>query len=268
MFGISTNHDSIRKAVIYFGRLFNNIILTKNDGSRSKVPLGYGNREKFLSRAEGNPDLQRQIAAQLPRMSFEIIDFKYAPERKLSTMGRISSVSSNNSVSYQYSPVPYDIMFNLYIMVKNQDDGCKIVENILPFFTPEFTASLDLNPDIGQKFDVPLVLNSVSHEDTYEGSYENRRTIIWTLSFTMNFWMFGPTNTGKIIKEIDVNFRIPPQTVEGATSNNSPVVANIHIEPGLTANGEPTSSANNSISNSLINSDDNYGFIIDYLENY
>lgn len=276
MFGQIWNHGTIRKYVIYFGTLFNDVWLTRDDGNGDrvqtmKVPLNYGPKEKFLARLEGNPNLDRQIAITLPRMSFEIINFAYDPQRKMNTIGRISSIDPDDpgKSRYQYNPIPYDIEFSLYIMVKNAEDGTRIVEQIIPFFAPEWTATLNLNPDLGIKYDVPVILNSISQQDTYEGSFIERRAIIWTLNFTMKAYIFGPTRTGKIIKQTEVNIKIPENglSVDEAPPT-TPNSVEITITPGLTANGEPTSNASLSIDKNLIKATDNYGFIIDFNENF
>lgn len=278
MFGQVWSNNTIRKYVIYFGTLFNNVWLQRDNNDREvvqtmKVPLNYGPKEKFLARLEGNPNLDRSIAITLPRMSFEIINFAYDPSRKLTTIGRSKTTNPDNpdQMFYQYNPVPYDIEFSLYIMVKNQEDGTRIVEQILPFFTPDFTATLNVNPQMGVKYDVPLTLNSIQQQDTYEGDFIERRSIIWTLNFTMKAWMFGPVRSGDIIKSAEPNIIVPPSNVtihEAAdgTTNVDPIIE-ITVRPGLTANGQPTSNPTLSITSDLISADDNYGFIVEFMEN-
>lgn len=277
MFGQVWNHGSIRKYVIFFGTLFNQVFITREDSNGDtiqsmKVPLNYGPKEKFLARLEGNPSLERPIAISLPRMSFEIVNFSYDPTRKLATLGRIRGEDPANAdkMRYQYNPVPYDIQFNLYIMVKNAEDGTRIVEQILPFFAPEFTATLNVNPELNIKYDVPISLDSVSQEDTYEGSFETRRAIIWTLSFTMKAYIFGPTRTSSVIKQAEINMKLIPPGIAGTevTSANVATAVEITVIPGLTANGEPTSNAVLSIDKSLIKSTDDYGFITDFQDNF
>ena len=276
MFGQVFNHGTLRKYVIYFGTLFNEVILTRDDSQGNqvaymKVPLNYGPKEKYLARLEGNPALDRPIAITLPRMAFEMVDIRYAADRKLTTTGRLrTSGTTADSAKYQYNPVPYDMIFNLYIMVKNAEDGTRIVEQILPFFAPEWTATLNINPDLGIKYDVPVILNSVKNEDTYEGSFETRRALIWTLQFTMRGFLFGPTKESKIIKQSEINLIVPNrQTIAEGIANTSLLnTVEITAIPGLTANGTPTSNAAASIDKSEILSTDDYGFIIDIQENY
>lgn len=243
MFGTPFGHNTLRKYVIYFGTLFNNIWLNRYDSTgaliqSSKVPLNYGPRDKFLARLEGNPDLNRQIAIQLPRMTFEMTGLYYDATRKLPTLNRISGQSQANPLARasQYAPVPYNIDFTLSILVKNVMDGTYIVEQILPYFAPMWQATLNLNPDLNGKYDVPITLDNVTQEDTYEGAFTERRAIIWTLNFTMKGWLFGPTSstTSGIIRNIDINF-IPGQFGESGP------VSNLNITPGQNANGDPIS---------------------------
>lgn len=272
MFGQVWNAGTIRKYVIYFGMIFNDVVLTREDENGDlfqymKVPLNYGPKEKFLARLQGNPDLDRPIAMTLPRMSFQIIGYKYDSSRKLSTIGRQSTTSADdpNLKKYQYNPVPYNFEFELAIMVKNAEDGTRIVEQILPFFTPEWTASVNINPDMGLKYDVPIILDSVTQDDTYQGNFETRRALIWTLRFTMKGYLFGPVKSGSIIKDVTINLRTP--VLGGTISRTNPVTASINVKPGLTSGGQPTSNASSSIDYNQIESTDNYGYIIDFSEN-
>lgn len=242
MFNQTFGHNLLRKYVIYFGTMFNNVWLQRYDLNdtlvqRSKVPINYGPREKFLARAEGNSELNRPIAIQLPRMAFELIGFEYDPSRKLNTLNKVI-VNDESGYKYQYSPVPYNLTFALSIMTKNILDGTYIVEQILPYFSPQFQATLNINPDLGLKYDIPIVLNSVEQQDTYEGSFTERRAIIWTLVFTMKAWFFGPTyNTNGIIKNIDVNMMTPRSgvSVDSTTANTWGTKLNINITPGVDA---------------------------------
>lgn len=195
----------MRKYVIYFGTLFNDITITRTDSSNNtiqelSVPISYGPKQKFIARLDENPDLDRPTAVQLPRLSFEITNVSYDNSRKLPTMNRITKQDSSytNRLLSTYNPVPYNIDFALSVYSKNADDGLKIIEQILPFFTPEWTSTLNILPELGLSLDVPVVLHRVNMADTYEGVLEDiskRRYIITTLNFTMKGFFFGPTTS-------------------------------------------------------------------------
>ena len=275
MLGHTFYHNTIRRYVILFGTLFNDIHINRVDTGGSvtqtiKVPISYGPKEKMLARLDADPNLNRP-AIVLPRMSFELTDLNYGPTRKLNTIGKIVAANPNdtNAAKYQYTPVPYDLNFILSIAVKNADDGTRILEQILPFFTPNWNSTVDLIPELGIKLDVPIVLNAVSSEDSYEGDFEARRSIVWTLSFTMKGYIFGPTrpasgsSSGQLIKLANVNFYDTSTytNIDDAVGNLD-VVESITITPGMLANGSPTSNASLSVSSDQINANDNYGYII------
>jgi len=205
MFGKTFGHDSIRKYVIIFGTLFNNLYLTRQDNEGSKVdtikvPLSYSPKDKMLARVLGDPSIDRKVAIVLPRMAFEMVDMQYDPTIKLSKVATFKNCETGSTI---YGPVPYNFNFNLYVAVKNSDDGTKIVEQILPYFTPEWSISANMLPEIGRSVDVPIILNNVTKEDSYEGVYQERRAIVWTLSFTIKGFIFGPvTDRERINKAI------------------------------------------------------------------
>lgn len=267
MFGQTFGHRTLRKYVIFFGTLFNNVWLRRYNASgqivqNMKVPLNYGPREKFLARLDGNPEFDRQIAIQLPRMSFEMTNLYYDSQRKLSSINKIYAANPQDPTraKYQFNPVPYNIEFTLSILVKNAEDGTYIVEQILPFFTPEWTATLNINADMGTKYDVPVVLESVTSEDSYEGAFTERRAIIWSLTFTMKGYLFGPTKTTgpgtKFIKDIDINlydvdYDLP---IDQATATNSDLVGSVQVTPGAYSNGTALSDPLNTWTYQLANS--------------
>jgi hypothetical protein len=183
-------------------------------------------------------------------MTFEVTNITYDSNRKLPLTNKISAPNPSDptGVLYQYMPVPYNLDITLSIMVKNAEDGTYIVEQILPYFNPMWSATLNLVPELGIKHDIPITLDNIVCEDTYEGDFMTRRAIIWTLNFTLKGYFFGPTisaNTG-IIKEIDLNMSIPPGNVlmEYANQNNSPSQVNMEIFPAQYANGQPAYSNN------------------------
>jgi len=269
MFGHVFYHDTIRKYVILFGTLFNDIFINRPDTERKinqtiKIPISYSPKEKMLARIDGDPNLTRP-AIVLPRMGFELNNVNYAPERKLNTLIKHSALDTTNPnvMKYQYMQVPYDFNFTLSIAVKNADDGTRILEQILPFFTPSWNSTVDLIPEMGIKLDIPVILNSVSSEDTYEGDFINRRALIWTLSFTLKGYVFGPIKSSEVIKLANTNFYDTTiyDNIDNAVGN-SDVISSVDVEPGLLANGSPTSNSSLTISVDQIDANDNYGYII------
>lgn len=212
MLGTYSYHEILRKTVVGFGTLFNNIEIRRTSGSRTevmKVPLAYGPQQKFLARLDQVGDLQSDNATQitLPRMSFEINGITYDAQRKVAPTQAIRVAgSTRGSVKKVFMPVPYNVGFELAIITKNQDDGLQIIEQILPFFQPQFNITINLVSAIGEKRDVPVILNSISYADDYEGNFETRRAIIYTLTFTAKTYLFGPvqsTGTGtKLITSV------------------------------------------------------------------
>jgi hypothetical protein len=263
-------HGTLRKYVVAFGTLFNDIYINRINSAGDtiqtmKVPLSYGPKEKFLSRIDNDPNFDRP-AIVLPRMAFEIDSIAYDPDRKLNTLNRNVKQNSQdaNQVFSQYQSVPYNIGVTLDIMAKNTDDATRIVEQIIPYFTPTWNVTMQLVPEIGFNVDVPIVLNTVSSQDTYEGDYISRRAIVFSLGFTMKCQFFGPIKKGGLIKTTKVNYYVPNGlTIEEAVANSS-ISEKTTIIPGLTADGQPTSNAANSVDISQIDADDNYGFILDF----
>jgi len=211
MLGTTFYHNTLRKLVISFGTIFNNVSIERKNSSgvtqkTIKVPLGYGPKQKFLVRIDqiGSIKDGRKVQMILPHMGFEIADISYAPSRHLNTVQRhiYTNRDTTSTVKYQYQRVPYDINFSLYVMAKNMDDSMQIVEQILPFFTPEFTITVNDMLELNQKTDVPIILTSVSNEDTYDGSFTERRAIIWTLNFTCKAYLYSPTKTSDIIRKV------------------------------------------------------------------
>tara|TARA_B100000676_G_scaffold264914_1_gene277553 strand:- start:6604 stop:7401 length:798 start_codon:yes stop_codon:yes gene_type:complete len=213
MLGTYTYHEIIRKTVVGFGTLFNNIELRRTKGSKTevmKVPLAYGPKQKFLARLRQVGDLTTQDQAQitLPRVSFEIGGISYDPTRKLSPISAIRNTKSDGKEAKSFMPVPYNINFELAILAKNQDDSLQILEQILPFFQPSFNLTMNLIPDLGEKRDYPVTLTSVDYSDEYEGDYDTRRTLVYTLQFVAKTYLYGPISdaTGEVIKKVQVDY--------------------------------------------------------------
>lgn len=263
----------IRKYIIAFGTLFNDIYITRTDKNGNvtlleRVPITYGPKDKMLSRVVQDPAIDRPTATYpLPMMSFEMTRFDYDGTRKLQTINRNAANDPDDKSKrrYQYNPVPYNIGFELNILCKNAEDGTKIVEQILPFFTPDWTLTANIIPEMGIKQDIPIILNRVNLDDVYDGEFTTRRSMVWTLDFTLKGYLYGPVKTTKVIKYSNTQFFVPevPDGQLPYAVGNSGVVASISIQPGLTANGQPTSNSSLSIPVSEIVATDDFGFVID-----
>ena len=217
MLGSTFYHQTIRKYVAVFGTLFNDINIERKNSSgtvveRLKVPLAYGPKQKWLLAVQDTTADRKVIATRTPRMGFAMTGISYDTARKLNTIGRnvkANTSSTTTNMVTMYNPVPYNFDFELFILVKNAEDGTQILEQILPYFTPEFTVTVNTIPDMNIKADVPIVLNSSSVADEYEGDLSTRRTITWTLSFVLKGFIYPNITSGQVIKTIEVNFRIP-----------------------------------------------------------
>ena len=212
MLGQQFYHESIRKVIVAFGTTFNNVQLVRkdNDGNITqtmKVPLAYGPRQKWLVRLNEDADLSKQVAVTLPRIGFEIQNLSYDPARKLNRVQKFKKVKGANSnrLDTQYMPVPYNLSIQLYVMAKQSDDALQIVEQILPFFQPDYTLTINDMADMGIKRDVPIILNSISYEDNYQGDFETRRALIYNLDFTAKFYLYGPVTSAGVIKTVQVD---------------------------------------------------------------
>ena len=212
MLGTYFYHEIIRKTVIAFGTLFNEVHVrhqdaTGKDISDIKVPISYGPKQKFLARIQQQPDLNKAVQITLPRMSFEVNNIQYDPSRKAG-ITQTFKAQEGTKLKKVFMPVPYNLGFELNILTKLQDDSMQILEQILPFFQPGFTLTIDLAKSIGEKRDVPMVLDSITFTDDYEGNFETRRALIYTLNFTAKTYMFGPIadSTEGLIRKVQVDY--------------------------------------------------------------
>jgi hypothetical protein len=243
-----------------FGTLFNDIVITRTDASSNpietiKVPISYSPKETMLARLVQDPNLDKKVAIKLPRMGFEMTTLNYAADRKLqSTLKNVRSIDSTKMLS-QYTPVPYDMSFSLYIMVKNAEDGAKIIEQILPYFTPEYTPTVKIMPDMNISMDIPVVLINVTSQDTYENNFIDRRAIIWTLDFIVKGYFYGPIKKSGLITLADIDFF-------DSTISPDELLANVKVYPGQDANGNPTTNSTLTIDRNLIKPDSNYDYIV------
>ena len=207
-------HETVRSIIVGFGTLFNDIhVVRKNNTGvvtqSMKVPLAYGPKQKWLSRIDQDAGLDSKVAITLPRMGFEIQDLSYDPARKLNRVQKFkkvkSSASDSNKMDTQYMPVPYNLNIQLYAMAKNSDDALQMVEQILPYFQPDYTLTIKDMEEMGIARDIPIVLNSINYEDSYKGDYAERRAIMYTLDFTTKFYLYGPVTSSKVIKTVQVD---------------------------------------------------------------
>lgn len=265
-------NETTRRYVALFGTLFNQLKITRSDNAGTEVqslivPLAYAPFQKVLARLNQDPDLinSRRTAMTLPRMSFEITSFTYDSTRKLAStlkMRKDAKSETDSSRNFVHSAVPYNLDFSLYIMTKYSEDATKIMEQIIPFFTPDWTVTAKMVEDL-DAIDIPIILNSVSTEDLYENDFESRTSIVYTLSFTLKGWYFGPEKKQKVIKFVDIDLATDTDADKAPDER-------IIIKPGMDAQGNPltqdsvlataiASLNNGSLSNiTVVNNGENY----------
>lgn len=211
-------HSTIRNAITAFGSLFNNIQIDRKDAESNtvqtiKVPLIYGSKSKALARVRSQPDLEdRPFHMLMPIISFEISGFEHNPSRKLPQLNQSRAPFSETSAKTQYTSAPYDMNIIMTIIVKNQEDGLQIVEQILPYFNPVYTVTMNDIPDLGIQRDLPIAITGVNYTDEYEGPVEKTSTITWQLSFNLKLNFYGPISTSNVIKTATVNTHISSDT--------------------------------------------------------
>lgn len=255
-------NETLRRYVIVFGTLFNDLTIKKRDQTGAviktvPVPLSYGPKEKFLARFDGDPNFENVINQRLPRISYEITGINYAPDRKRNSQHRytIPVTGEPGKFASTWMPVPYDINFQLNVMSRSIDDGSQILEQIIPFFTPEWTNAVKILDDIDIVLDCPVVMNGVTNTDAYEGDWSERNAVIWTMDFTMKCYFFGPITQKKVIKISNTN-------LYDRIDQTASAVATIRVAPGMDANGNPTTDPSLSIDPHDISADDNWDYTI------
>ena len=255
MFGTYFYNESMRRMTIGFGQIFNNVQIKRKDSNGNvvqsiRVPLAYGPKEKFLVRLDQQASLNnREFSITLPRMGFDISGISYDATRKLTRTQKFKRVKTDTEgkiLDFNYSPVPYNISYNLYTFTASAEAGLQIIEQILPFFQPDFTVTVNVIPELNIKRDVPVVLNSVQYEDTYTGDFTSRRAVIYTLSFTAKMYLYGPNTTQKVIKTVQSDLYSDTDTTNKAR------------EQRITVTPDPTSA----------DADDDFGFTttVDFFE--
>jgi len=240
MLGTYFYHEIIRKTIVSFGTLFNDVYIKhlNKDGTvadETKVGLSYGPTQKFLAKIQQQAELSRSVAITLPRMSFEMTGLQYDPTRKTGVTQTFRTTDTNGNTKKVYMPVPYNIGFELSIYTKLNDDALQIVEQILPFFQPSFNLTVDLISSIGEKKDIPIVLDSIDMQDDYEGDFSTRRALIYTLRFTAKTYMFGPIaeSTEGLIKKVQVDLYSSTDTKSATREMRYTVTPDpITAEPG------------------------------------
>ena len=263
MLGTQFYNQAVRKTVISFGTLFNNIELKKTVNGQvletEKVPLAYGPKQKFLYRLQGNANDGRKVAITLPRIYFEMTGIDYDAARKTPPTQKYKAIipdggtaSNAEQVRTQYVPVPYNISFEVGILCKSQDDGLQILEQILPFFQPSFSMSLKFIPDMDEVRDVAVVLNSVDFDDDWEDDFSTRRSITYSMQFTAKSYIYGPYSKADVIRKSRIIETI------GDTAVNKR-----HVELSYTPKAKTDINQDGQITaadDALVTADDDFGF--------
>lgn len=209
-------HGLIRKCIVGFGTLFSDIYIDRKSGDsvtgttlqRLQIPLAYAPKEKWIVRLDSDPNLENHTYVTLPRMSFEITGYSYDAARKTNRMQKIICGNGSNSLTYMYAPVPYNIDISLYVLTKTQEDAMQIIEQILPTFTPEYTLTINAVPDMNVKQDVPVILNSITVQDDYDGDFQTRRFVTHTLTFTLKTNLYGAIQSQGSIEQVTTNIGV------------------------------------------------------------
>jgi len=216
MFKDAQYHELIRKTIVAFGTLFNDMYIYRRSSTgkvtqKMKVPLAYGPKQKFIARIDQDTtrsaDAPKSTALTLPRIGFELTGLTYDATRKLNRIQKFKKTkgSDTKQVSNVYMPVPYNVGFSLFVMAKNSEDALQIVEQILPMFQPDYTVALNVMPQLDVVRDVPIVLNDVNYEDSYDGGFTDRRVLMYTLGFTAKMYLYGPVSSQSVIKQVQVD---------------------------------------------------------------
>jgi len=249
-------NEVFRKTIIGFGTLFNQIrVETKDDSGNTKssikVPLAYAPKQKFLARLEQQPDLNKSVQLTLPRMSFEFVGLSYDASRKPTATQTFltKSPSGGTGIQKQFLPVPYNMEFELSIYTKHNDDMLQIVEQILPYFQPAYTITIELLEPVAEKRDIPVRLDNIDMEDNYEGDFSERRALIYTLRFTVKTHLFGPVGKSAekdIIKRVSVGY-VADGSTRDVTYSVTPVAAKNYTGPSVTTSAQDIQIADTTI---------------------
>ena len=226
---------TIRKSIVAFGNMFNNITVEHRDSLGTvvesiRVPLSYSPKQKFLTKIRQQPNIDTQnIQIVLPRMGFEMVSLDYDPNRKISPIQQSRTINSATTANSQYAPTPYNLNMLLYIYAKNQDDGLQIIEQILPYFNPDYNLTIKAIPDLDIKNDLPILLNSIGFQDDYEGDMTTRRSVIWSLNFIMKLNFYGPVNRQGIITKVNATTYNDPKLTTALQKTTVEASANANV---------------------------------------
>lgn len=267
MFGSIFYHNLTKKYITVFGNMFDTITIRRFNAAKQKlqsiqVPLSYGPSQKYIKYLL-NPPEDRKISTTLPRMSFAMMQYSIDAERKVGTTQKRKHFVSGDkkSATTSFVETPYKLEFELYIYGKNQDDCTQIIEQIIPYFNPTYTNSVNVIPELGTQgnYDVQTTLNSIMLQDEYEGNNEETRFVVYTVSFTMDVFFFGPVSTTGVIKRVQTDIAIVKDEPVLDTTKGRNI--RLTTTPGLTEDGEPTTDYELSIPYQEIEENDPYGFV-------
>lgn len=268
LFNDPYRHDILRKYTLVFGALFNEIQLQHLHANGDvaqviKVPLTYAPKEKVLARVLADPSIDRQAAAILPRMSFELTSMTYDGSRKLRSVGRnsVRTSANNDTLFSMLNPVPYDLKYTLWVFTKYVDDGNQIVEQIVPYFTPHFAATINLiEPDVN--VDCHFRLDSVVCQDLYVGQFSDRRGVMWTLEFSADAYIFGRVRESPVIKFANATFFVPNTNTASQGVGSNTAIDRVTVQPGMDANGDPTPNVQITVDYSSIDANDDWTYAV------
>lgn len=261
------NNQILRKYTTVFGTLFNDIYIQRvdSDGQRKQlipVPVQHAGSSRTVAFDEKNP-IKTKVQTQLPRISYNMTSISIAQDRATNPLHKNVKVLSSNLMKVQFVEVPYNLEYEVNIYAKTSDDAQQIVEQIIPYFRPDFFPTVNLIPEMDLKFDTRVILNSVTPNESYEGGPDDVKMVIWTMSFTINAFFFGPTSNQGVIKRTIVDLNPVPGSgpITGDEVDKYGRQSRITVQPGLTPDGKPTTNIEESIPYQDIEPTDDYGII-------
>ena len=199
-------HATTKKMIVAFATVFDNILIDLENGREIKVPLRYVQGEKFLDKYAQYTDTQATVKPlTLPAMGFEWTSTNFDTERHTNTMNKLQDRQMAKTRTYSYNRTPVSWQFDLYIVTNRMSDGLKIVEQIIPFFTPHLNLRVRAIEELQEPDNVQLTLTSFSHDINYDGSMDDARTITFQLSFTLHGYLYQDMKRHTSIKKSILN---------------------------------------------------------------